>query len=126
MRFDSLTKLFEGKNIHQKMTLRNQLKNVKIQNAETMQSYFTSVSQIKEQLEAIKEEVKNAKVVIVTLNGLLGSCDSFIHVRNVCEKEVITFSSLWEENTQEEEAREEKVGAIEDQALTIQRRSLKR
>ena len=50
----------------------------------------------------------------------------FIHSRNVCEKEVITFSSLWEENTQEEEAREEKVGATEDQALTIQRRSLKR
>ena len=36
MRFDSLTKLFEGKNICQKMTLRNQLKNVKIQNAETI------------------------------------------------------------------------------------------
>ena len=33
--FDSLTKLFEGKNINQKMTLRNQLKNVKIQNEET-------------------------------------------------------------------------------------------
>ena len=28
--FDSLTKLFEGKNIYRKMTLRNQLKNVKI------------------------------------------------------------------------------------------------
>ena len=28
--FDSLTKLFEGKNINQNMTLRNQLKNVKI------------------------------------------------------------------------------------------------
>ena len=36
--FNSLTNLFEGKNIHQKMTLRNQLKNVKIQNVETMQS----------------------------------------------------------------------------------------
>ena len=47
--FDSLTKLFEGKNINQKMTLRNRLKNVKIQNAETIQSYFTRVSQIKEQ-----------------------------------------------------------------------------
>ena len=34
--FDSLTKLFEGKNRNQNMTLRNQLKNVKIQNAETM------------------------------------------------------------------------------------------
>ena len=35
MRFDSLT-LLEGNNIDQNMTLRNQLKNVKIQNAETM------------------------------------------------------------------------------------------
>ena len=33
---DSLTKLFEGKNMNRKMTLRNQLKNVKIQNAETI------------------------------------------------------------------------------------------
>ena len=46
--FDSLTKLFEGKNTNRKMTLRKQLKNVKIHNAETIQSYFTRVSQIKE------------------------------------------------------------------------------
>ena len=38
MMFDSLTKIFEGKNRNQNMTLRNQLNNVKIQNAETMQS----------------------------------------------------------------------------------------
>ena len=30
--FDTLTKLFEGKNINRKMTLRNQLNNVKMQN----------------------------------------------------------------------------------------------
>ena len=41
--FDSLTKLFEGMNINQKMALRKQLKNVKIQNTE--------------QLEVVKEEV---------------------------------------------------------------------
>ena len=57
--FDALTKLFEGKNINQKMTLRNKLKNVNIQNAETIQSYFTRVSQIKEQLEVVDEEVEN-------------------------------------------------------------------
>ena len=49
--FDSLTKLLEWKNINQNMTLRNRLKNVKIQNAETIQLYFTRVSQITEQLE---------------------------------------------------------------------------
>ena len=33
---------------------------------------------IKEQLEAIEEEVENVEVVITTLNDLLGSWDSFI------------------------------------------------
>ena len=93
---------------------------MKIQNAETIQSSFTRVSQIKEQIEEVEEEVENEEVVIATLNGLPGS-------RNVCQKEVITFSKLW---AQEEEARliirEEKMGAIEDQDLVIQRRSLKK
>ena len=55
--FNVVTKLFEGNNINRKMTLRNQLKNVKIQNSETMQSYFTRVAQIKEQLESVEENV---------------------------------------------------------------------
>ena len=76
--FDSLTKIFEGKNINRKMTLRNQLKNVKIQNVETIQPHFTRISQIKEHIEAVEEEVENAEVVITTLNGLPGSWDSFI------------------------------------------------
>ena len=54
---DSLTKMFKGKNINQKMTLRNQLKNVNIHNSETMQYYFTRVAQIKEQLNTVEENV---------------------------------------------------------------------
>ena len=45
--YDALTKMFEGKNINWKLTLRNHLKNVKIQNSKTIQSYFTRVAQIK-------------------------------------------------------------------------------
>jgi hypothetical protein len=40
----ALSRLFEGNNITWKMTLRTQLKNVKMQNSETIQSYFTRVS----------------------------------------------------------------------------------
>ena len=105
------------------MNLRNQLKNVKIQNAQTIQLYFTRVSQIKEQLEAVEEEVENVEVVIRTLNGLPRSWDSFI--RGMCAKEVITFSRLWEEEEARLIIREENMGATEDQALTIQRISLK-
>ena len=36
--FEALTSLFEGKNINKRMTLRNQLKGVKIEKEETMQS----------------------------------------------------------------------------------------
>ena len=79
--FDSFTKLFEGKNIYRNMTLRKQLKNVKIQNAETIQSHFTRVSQMKEQILAVKEEVENEEVVITTMNGLLGSWDLFMQVK---------------------------------------------
>ena len=47
---------------------------------------------------------------------------------NVCQEEVITFSRLWEEHTQEEARliiREKKMEATEDKDLMIQRRSLK-
>ena len=94
--FDVLTKLFDGKNINRKMTLRNQLKNVKIQNEETIQSYFTRVFQIKEKLESIDEEVENVEIVMTTLNGLPRSWDSFI--QGICaRKNLVKFSRLWEE-----------------------------
>ena len=74
------------------------MKEVKIQNAETMQSYFTRVSQIKEQLEAVKAEVKNVEVVIATLNGLPGSWDSF--TQGMCaRRKRLLLEILWEENT---------------------------
>ena len=56
--FDSLSSLFEGRNINRKMPSRNQLKNVRAQKSETMQSYFTRVAQIKDHLEAIDDMVE--------------------------------------------------------------------
>ena len=57
---------------------------------------------------------------MTTLNCLLKSWDSFI--RGICARQkLIKFSILWEECTQEEArlvAREEKMGANDDQALT--------
>ena len=52
------------------MNLRNQLKNVKIKNFNTIQAYFTRVSQIKEQLEAVEENVEEGEIVMTNLNGL--------------------------------------------------------
>ena len=119
---NSLTKLFQGKNIHQNMTLRNQLNNVKIQNVQTIQSYFTRVSQIKEQLDPVEEEVEDEEVVATTLNGLPGLWDSFI--QGMCAKRKLLLSK----DSQDEARpiiREEKMRETKDQALTIQTRFLK-
>jgi hypothetical protein len=51
--FDSLTRMYEGRDINRKMNLRTQLKNKKMQKGETIQDYFSRVSQFKEQLEEI-------------------------------------------------------------------------
>jgi hypothetical protein len=46
--FDALTRLYEGKNINQKMNLRTQLKSTRMQKGETIQEYFSRISQFKE------------------------------------------------------------------------------
>ena len=117
--FDALSRLYEGNNINRKMTLRTQLKNVKMQDSESIQSYFTRVSQIKEQIEAIGDSVEEEELVMTTMNGLPRPWDPFI--KGICSRRKLTkFSRLWEDCTQEEarlEAREENLGDEENQVL---------
>jgi hypothetical protein len=47
---DALTKMHEGKNMNWKMNLRNQLKSTMMQKGETVQEYFSRISQFKEHL----------------------------------------------------------------------------
>ena len=99
--FDALTNMFEGKNIDRRMTLRNQLKGVKIQKTKTIQSYFSRVSQIKEQFEAIGDMVEEEEVVMTTLNGLPRDWEYFII--GICFRRKLTNPNrLCEECLQEE------------------------
>jgi hypothetical protein len=76
--FDSLSKLYEGKNINRKMNLRSQLKNTKMQKGEMIQEYFSRISEIKEQLKAIGDTIDEDEFVMTTLNGLTRPWDAFI------------------------------------------------
>lgn len=117
--FDALSRLYEGKNINRNMTLRTQLKNVKMQDSKSIQSYFTRVAQIREKIEAIGDSVEEVELVMTTMNGLPRSQDPFI--KGICSRrKLMRFSRLWEDCTQEEkrlEAIEEKLGNEKNQAL---------
>ena len=52
--YDALSKMYEGRNINRKMNLRTQLKGTKMCQGESIQDYFTRVSQFKEKLAAIE------------------------------------------------------------------------
>ena len=51
--YDDLSRMYEGSNINKKMNSRAQLKSTKMSKGESIQDYFTRVSQFKEKLEAI-------------------------------------------------------------------------
>jgi hypothetical protein len=101
------------------MALRTQLKNVKMQKTESIHAFFTSISQIIEQIIDISDSVEEAELVMTTWNGLPKSWDSFI--RGICSRSKLTkFSRLWKDCVHEEArlgAREEKISDDEDQSL---------
>jgi hypothetical protein len=70
---------------------------------ETIQKYFSRISQFKEHLEAIGDTLDEEELIMTSLNGLTIPWDAFI--QTICaRKEKLDFDSLWEECAQEEES----------------------
>ena len=70
--------MYEGRNINKKMNLRAQLKGTKMSKGESIQDYFTRVSQFKEQLDSIGDSLDKDELIMTSLNGLARPLDSFI------------------------------------------------
>ena len=92
--YDTLSKMYEGKNINKKMNLRDQLKGTKMRKGESIQDYFTRISQLKYKLSAIGDTRDQDELVMTALNGLTRPQDSFI--QNLCaRKESMKFDIVW-------------------------------
>jgi hypothetical protein len=88
--------MYEGKNINWKINLRTQLKNTKIQKGEIIHDYFSRVSQFKEKLEAIGDDLDEYELIMTTLNGLTRSWDSFI--QTICARKGNFNLTFYEKN----------------------------
>ena len=88
--YDSLARMYEGRNINRKMNLRAQLKSTKMSHGESIQDYFTRISQFKEQLEAIGDNLNEDELVMTAHNGLTRPWESFIQMM-CARKESIKF-----------------------------------
>ena len=71
------------------MDLKNQFKECKTHKGETMQSFFTRITQIKDQLQTAQEIVPDRELVMISLSGLPSSWDMFI--TSINNREMVPF-----------------------------------
>jgi hypothetical protein len=111
--FSTLTNLFQSNNENQKMVLRDRLRNTKMSKTDSVTSYLTRITQVRDQLGAVDETVTNVELVRVALNGFTKPWTSFIE--GICAREKLSdFNRLWDDCIQEETRREALGGPQED------------
>jgi hypothetical protein len=118
--YDALTNLFSVRNIGQVMSLKNELRNMKMNDDDNITSYFVRISQLRDQLQAIEEITSEKELVNIVLNGLPKTWDAFAASMNT-RKEYPTFEELWTCCAQEESrinAKEKPQKKYDDQAFT--------
>jgi hypothetical protein len=118
--YDALINLFSVRNIGQVMSLKNELRNMKMNDDDSITSYFVRISQLRDQLQAIEEITSEKELVNIILNGLPKTWDAFATSMNT-RKEYPTFEELWTCCAQEESrinAKEKPQKKYDDQAFT--------
>jgi hypothetical protein len=99
--YDALTNLFSVRNIGQVMSIKNELRDMKMNDDDNITSYFVRISQLRDQLQAIEEIISEKELVNIVLNGLPKTWDAFSASMNT-RKEYLTFEELWTCCAQEE------------------------
>jgi hypothetical protein len=92
--YDALTNLFSVRNIGQVMSLKNELRDMKMNDDDSITSYFVRIFQLRDQLQAIEEITSEKELVNTVLNGLPKTWDAFAASMNT-RKEYPTFEELW-------------------------------
>jgi hypothetical protein len=118
--YDALTSLLSVINIGQVMSLKNELRDMKMNDDDSITSYFVRISQVRDQLQDIEEIISKKELVNIVLNGLPKTWDEFSTSMNT-RKEFPTFEELWTCCAQEESrisVKEKPQKKYDDQAFT--------
>jgi hypothetical protein len=99
--YEAPTRLYESKYISRNLTLRNQLRNMKMDNSESVTSYLMRISQIRDHIATIGDVISDKELVTTTLNGFPTFWIPF--VQGVCARSKLPkFDKLWADCTHEE------------------------
>jgi hypothetical protein len=98
--YEALIMLYERKDISQNLSLRNHLRNMNMENSESVSSYLMRVSHIRDQLATIGYVISEKDLVTTTLNGFPTFWIPFVRV--CARRKLPKFDKLWVDFTHEE------------------------
>jgi hypothetical protein len=99
--YEALKNMFESNNTLIALILKGQLQNIKMTKADTIATFFMKISEIRDQLGAIGENISDRELVWTTLNALSRHWEPFL--QSISGRiELPTFDRLWTYCTQEE------------------------
>jgi hypothetical protein len=117
--YDDLTNLFLVRNIGQITSLKNELRDMKMNDDDNIPSYFVRISQLRYQLKSIEEIISEKELVNIVLNGIPKIWDAFSASINT-RKDYPTFEEFWTCYAQEEsriDAKEKPQKKYNDQSI---------
>jgi hypothetical protein len=92
--YDALPNFFSVRNIGQVMSLKNELRDMKMNDDDIITSYFVRISQLIYQLQVIEDIILEKELVNIVLNGLPKTWDAFAASMNT-RKDYPTFEEIW-------------------------------
>lgn len=99
--YGNLVGMYEVNNLNYIISLKNNLKELKMNKGEFLQSYIMKVSQLRDQLQIFGVTISVRELVMITLKGLPHTWETFITtIRN--KNILLTFDELIGQCTQEE------------------------
>jgi 2-phosphoglycerate kinase len=76
--WEALVKLYQSHNQSRKMLLREKLRSTKMAKGESVVTYLTKFTQIRDELATVRETVDETELVRTALNGFTKQWDVFV------------------------------------------------
>jgi hypothetical protein len=99
--WDALKNLFEAKNENRKMALKAKMHDTKMGKEESVSSYLTRVSQVKDELVVVGDVISDSELVMIALKGFTKEWEVFVKCV-VGHEHLPDWNRLWDDFTQEE------------------------
>lgn len=116
--FDTLTNLYETKAPNQKRIHKKLICTLKMEKDDTVASFFTKISQVRDQLCMIGVEVYDDDLVQTTVDGLPSSWEDFLAEITAREFQP-DFQRLWYDRLQEEGRIQSRIGSSKEDHIAL-------